>query len=125
MERGVLVQTGSWPCENFSGRATRRNISEQLHLWESNHTAHARFDALLENCVFYISRMYEFLHSQSQNEKVSQRAFLDRCTPQSRHCSARLARQKGAMTRHFLVRECSNTGGCIDHGLLTAAQCRA
>src|SRR6266513_3325848 len=55
---------GSWPCENFSGRATRRNISEQLHLWESNHTAHARFDALLESCVFYISRMYEFLHSQ-------------------------------------------------------------
>src|SRR4030095_11975686 len=60
MERGVLVQTGSWPGANFSGRATRRNISEQLHLWESNHTAHARFDALLENCVFYISRMYEF-----------------------------------------------------------------
>src|SRR5215211_1747596 len=23
------------------------------------------------------------------------------------------------MNRHFLVRECSNTGGCIDHGLLT------
>jgi hypothetical protein len=41
-------------------------IPEQLHLWESNHTAHARFDALLENCVFYISRMYEFLHSQGQ-----------------------------------------------------------
>jgi hypothetical protein len=57
-------QQRSWPCENFSGRATRRNISEQLHLWESNHTAHAKFDALLENCVFYISRMYEFLHSQ-------------------------------------------------------------
>jgi hypothetical protein len=31
-----------------------------------------------------------------QNEKVSQRAFLDRCTPESGHCSARLARQKGA-----------------------------
>src|SRR6266436_9679116 len=24
-----------------------------------------------------------------------------------------------AMTRHFLVRESSNTGGCIDHGLWT------
>jgi hypothetical protein len=58
------VSNGSWPCENFSGRAAHRNIPEQLHLWESNHTAHARFDALLENCVFYISRMYEFLHSQ-------------------------------------------------------------
>src|SRR5260221_7217102 len=51
---------GSWLCENSSGRATRRNISEQLHLWESNHTAQATFDALPENCVFYISRMYEF-----------------------------------------------------------------
>jgi hypothetical protein len=35
---------GSWPCENLNGRATRRNISEQLHLWESNPTSHARFD---------------------------------------------------------------------------------
>jgi hypothetical protein len=61
-ERRLDVGSGSWPCENFSGRATRRNISEQLHLWESNYAAHAKFDALLENCVFYISRMYEFLH---------------------------------------------------------------
>src|SRR5262245_11814668 len=37
----------------------RRNIFDQLHLRESNHTAHARFDTLLENCVFYIPRMYE------------------------------------------------------------------
>jgi hypothetical protein len=57
---------GSWLCENSSGRATRRNISEQLHLWESNHTAQATFDALPENCVFYISRMYEFLHRLGQ-----------------------------------------------------------
>jgi hypothetical protein len=42
-------------------------IPEQLHLWESNHTEHAKFDALLENCVFYISRMYEFLHSQGHS----------------------------------------------------------
>ena len=27
--------------------------------------------------------------------------------------------KRAAMPRHFLVRECSNTGGCIDHGLLT------
>jgi hypothetical protein len=32
-----------------------------------------------------------------QNEKVSQRAFLDHCTPESGHCSARLARQKSAI----------------------------
>jgi hypothetical protein len=39
-----------------------------LHLRESNHTAHARFDALLKNCVFCISWMYEFLHSQGQKQ---------------------------------------------------------
>jgi hypothetical protein len=44
-----------------------------LHLWESNHTAHARFDALLENCVFYISRMYEFLHSQGHKQTSRRR----------------------------------------------------
>src|SRR5258708_22360074 len=60
------VRVGSWLCENSSGRATRRNISEQLHLRESNHTAQATFDALPENCVFYISRMYEFLHRLGQ-----------------------------------------------------------
>jgi hypothetical protein len=69
------VAVGSWLCENSSGRATRRNISEQLHLWESNHTAHATFDALLENCVFYISRMYEFSHSVGQT-----RSFGDVCS---------------------------------------------
>jgi hypothetical protein len=73
------VRDGSWPCENVSGRATRRNISEQLHLWESNHTAHARFDALLENCVFYISRMYEFLHRLGQSR-------YGRCRPGVRLC---------------------------------------
>src|SRR5260221_12729710 len=63
------VRSGSWLCENSSGRATRRNISEQLHLWESNHTAQATFDALPENCVFYISRMYEFLHRLGQQRR--------------------------------------------------------
>ena len=56
---------GSWLCENSSGRATRRNISPGNCIPE-NHTAHARFDDLLENCVFYILRMYEFLHRVGQ-----------------------------------------------------------
>jgi hypothetical protein len=34
---------------------------------ESNHTAHGQFEAALENCIFYILPMYEFLHSQGQN----------------------------------------------------------
>src|SRR6266516_4508775 len=91
MERGVLVQTGSWLCENSSGRSTRRNISEQLHLWESNHTAHARFDALLENCVFYISRMYEFLHSQGQNPLLPRRNIDGRFTSGSSRNSDKAA----------------------------------
>jgi hypothetical protein len=40
-----------------------------------------------------------------QNEKVSQRAFLDRCTPESGHCSARLPRQKGANFRREHVQQ--------------------
>jgi hypothetical protein len=54
---------------------------------KSNHTAHARFDALLENCVFYILRMYEFLH------RVGQKSVIRRCrlnvpvTPGSGHAA--------------------------------------
>jgi hypothetical protein len=33
--------------------------------------AHARFDALLENCVFYILRMYEFLHRVGHKRRIS------------------------------------------------------
>src|SRR6266516_7619119 len=77
-KQSVFTQPGSWPCENSSARRTRRNISEQLHFRESNHTAYARFDALLENCFFYIWRMYEFLHSQGQKRKGSERANVVR-----------------------------------------------
>src|SRR5260370_1627071 len=37
---------------------------------ESNHTVHARRDAFLENCFFYISRLYEFLHSLGQTRQI-------------------------------------------------------
>jgi hypothetical protein len=71
----IEVRSGSCLCENSSGRVTRRNISEQLHPRESNHTAHARFDALRENCVFYILRMYEFLHNQGQTRRSKQHHY--------------------------------------------------
>ena len=38
---------------------------KKLRIMESNDAARAMFDTLLENCIFYISRMYEFLHSQA------------------------------------------------------------
>ena len=37
--------------------------------------ADIRLDAVLENCIFYISPMYEFLHSLGQNRKCSERAY--------------------------------------------------
>ena len=35
-----------------------------MRIAESNHAASMRPDAVLENCIFYISPMYEFSHSQ-------------------------------------------------------------
>src|SRR5207249_1875519 len=60
---------GSWLCENSSARRARRNISKKLRIMESNDAARAMFDVLLENCIFYISPMYEFLHSQGQSRR--------------------------------------------------------
>src|SRR5258708_39497498 len=83
IRRRLNFGDGSWLCENSSGRATRRNISEQLHLWESNHTAQATFDALPENCVFYISRMYEFLHRLGPDSAVQRHRRHVSFTPDS------------------------------------------
>ena len=53
---------GSWPCENSGTRRARRNISKKLRTTESNRAARTMFDTLLENCIFYISQLYEFSH---------------------------------------------------------------
>jgi hypothetical protein len=37
-------------------------VSKKLRIMESNDAARAMFNTLLENCIFYISPMYEFLH---------------------------------------------------------------
>src|SRR5260221_4976314 len=50
----------SWLCENSSARRARRNISKKLRTMESNRAARTMFDTLLENCIFYISQLYEF-----------------------------------------------------------------
>jgi hypothetical protein len=39
---------------------------KKLRIMESNRAARAMCDTLLENCIFHISPMYEFLHSQGQ-----------------------------------------------------------
>jgi hypothetical protein len=61
------VRFGSWSCENSGTRRARRNISEKLRIMKPNHTAHMRLDAVLENCIFYISPLYEFSHSQGHS----------------------------------------------------------
>jgi hypothetical protein len=53
-------RNGSWLCENSSARRARRNISKKLRTMESNRAPRTMFDTLLENCIFYISQLYEF-----------------------------------------------------------------
>ena len=73
------VRFGSWLCENSSARRARRNISKKLRIMESNDAARAIFDTLLENCIFYISPMYEFLHSQGQTRRIDTLAMCPPC----------------------------------------------
>src|SRR5215470_15099556 len=62
----ATVFCGNWPRENCSGLRGRRSISEKLRNTKLNHSAQIRLDTMLENCIFYISPMYEFSRSQGQ-----------------------------------------------------------
>src|ERR1035437_3607747 len=46
--------------------AARRNIFDKLRVIRTDNTADIRLDAMLENYIFYISRMYEVSHSLGQ-----------------------------------------------------------
>ena len=59
----TYVCCGSRPCENSNARRARRNILEKLRVLRTDNAADIRLDAMSENCVFYISLMYEFSHS--------------------------------------------------------------
>ena len=61
-------RSGSWLCENSGARRAGRNIWKKLRIIESNRAARAMCGTLVENYIFYISPMYEFLHSQGQEE---------------------------------------------------------
>src|SRR5262249_25607195 len=56
------ARVGSWLCENSSARRARRNISKKLRATESTRAARTMFDTLSENCILYISQLYEFSH---------------------------------------------------------------
>src|SRR4030088_2684522 len=63
----VDVGYGSWSCKNSNARRARRNILEKLRVMRIDDSADMQLDAVLENCIFYIFPMYEFLHSLGQN----------------------------------------------------------
>ena len=62
-EMRVDVRFGSWSCKNSNARQARRNILEILRIMRTDDPANTRLGAALENCIFYICPMYEFLHS--------------------------------------------------------------
>src|SRR5450830_339536 len=53
-------------CENFNVRRARRSIFEKLRDMRTDNAADIRLNAMLGNCIFYISPMYEFSHSLGQ-----------------------------------------------------------
>src|SRR3981081_728346 len=61
-----LFRVGSRPCQNSNARRARRNILKKLCVMRTDNAADIRLDAMLENCIFYISPMYEFSHSLGQ-----------------------------------------------------------
>src|SRR5450759_212311 len=60
---GYKVRSCPRLCENFNVRRARRNIFEKLRDMRTDNAADIRLNAMLENCIFYISPMYEFSHS--------------------------------------------------------------
>jgi hypothetical protein len=75
--RQMSDRFGSWLCENSSARRARRNISQKLRIAESNRAACAMLGTLLENCIFYISQLYEFSHKLGQKRQMRSRPALD------------------------------------------------
>src|SRR5262245_27779138 len=74
VERELHVGSGSWPCRNPGVLRARRRISEKFRVMKFTYSAQIRLDTVLENCIFYIPSMYEFLHSQGHTRKNSERA---------------------------------------------------
>src|SRR5439155_2780505 len=74
----VYVGLGSWLCENSSARRARRNISKKLRTMESNRAARTMFGTFLENCIFYISQLYEFSHRLGHGLRTTPAGFARR-----------------------------------------------
>ena len=72
------VRFGSWVGKNSNAHRVRRNILEKLRVMRIDDSADMRLDAVLENCIFYIFPMYEFLHSLGHSRRfgLSKRCLL-------------------------------------------------
>jgi len=66
-EMTAHVRFGSWPCKNSNAHCARSNILEKLRVLRIDDSSNKRMDAVLENCIFYIFPMYEFLHNQGHS----------------------------------------------------------
>src|SRR5262245_47034012 len=71
----AYVGLGSWSCENSSALRARRRNSETSRMMKLSHPAKSRLCTALENCIFYISPMYEFSHSQGHKATSSVEDF--------------------------------------------------
>ena len=59
----------------FANDCARRNILEKLRVRRTDSAADIKLNVMLENCIFYISSMYEFSHSQDPNQTCSAPSF--------------------------------------------------
>src|SRR5215813_8439401 len=66
-----VVCNGSWLAKT---QASAGHVEVSRTKWcitESNRAVLIQFDGALENCIFYISPMYEFSHSQGQSRRFA------------------------------------------------------
>src|SRR3974390_985656 len=71
MRLPAYVSQGSWSCKNADGRSARRTAFRGRLLGKLNHNSGGYGIHVLENCIFYISVMYEFLHNQGHKQTPS------------------------------------------------------
>jgi len=115
----AFVRFGSWLCENSNARRARRNISKKLRIMESNRAARTMFDTLSENCIFYISQLYEFSHRLGQKQTSPSTQAMSALPPKAdiRFCASLMklaGKIAGARTQQVRVIERDQAESVID-----------
>jgi hypothetical protein len=96
-----------FPKLNPNARRARRMILEKLRVMRTANAADMPLDAMLENYIFYISRMYEFSHSLdlSRPSNPSPLPVFVRCWSNRRQILRRSEMSRCANRQHALVRK--------------------